>query len=280
MKNIFIISLLTIFLASCEGDLYTDVKSFDISVEGYIEQGKQPYITLMRTLPVKTEYESFDSLSIYVIDDAVVKISVDNKVYQLDVESMGNINNPYVYTSHELIGEIGKVYTLDISYMNKHLTATTSIPKPVDLISIIAQQTENNPNSYMINASFIDNKKTKDYYKTFVLSPDDNNQFLSSFMGNFDDDDFSTDTIDIAVLKGRSIYNNRFSPLFKIGESVSVKFCHIEEDAFHFWNEYEKALYFSRNPIFSTRMNIPSNITGGLGYWFGYGSTYYNLMIE
>jgi hypothetical protein len=132
----------------------------------------------------------------------------------------------------------------------------------------------------MIKASFIDNKETKDYYKTFVLSPDDNNQFLSSFMGNLDDDDFSTDTIDIAVLKGRSIYNNRFSPLFKIGESISVKFCHIEENAYHFWNEYEKALYFSRNPIFSTRMNLPSNITGGLGYWFGYGSTYYNLIIE
>ena len=57
-----VIFILVIILSACEGDIYTP-DPFDISVEGFIEQGKSPFVTLMRSLPVNTEYESLDSLS-------------------------------------------------------------------------------------------------------------------------------------------------------------------------------------------------------------------------
>ncbi len=275
--NLFIFIML--LFISCEGDIYTEA-SFEISVEGYIEQGKSPYISIMHTIPARTEYESFDSLSKYVIRDAVVKITVDDKVHQLEGINTGDPTNPYYYTSQELIGETGKEYSLDIYCMNKHLSATTSIPIPISLLSLTPKQTENDPNIYTLNACFVDNRDTKDYYKTFTLSQDNYHLFLSSFMGNFDDINFANDTVNVAVLKGETVYNDNFTPLFAKGESVTIKFCHIERNAYHYWNEYEKVLYFSRNPVFSMRMNLPSNIKGGLGYWFGYGTTYYDIIIQ
>ena len=274
-----VIFILVIILSACEGDIYTP-DPFDISVEGFIEQGKSPFVTLMRSLPVNTEYESLDSLSKYAIKDAVVKVTVDAKVYDLEIEQSGLVDTPYLYTSHELIGEEGKKYLLDIYYMDRHLSAVTTIPKPINILSIEPTQMDNSPESYMVTASFIDDKSTRDYYKTFVSMSNVNNTYLSSFMGNFDDSDFTTDTINISILKGRTFHDDNFMPMFNKGDSVFVKFCHIEEKAYHYWNEYEKTLFLSRNPIFSVRKNLPSNIEGGLGYWFGYGSTIYNFIIR
>ena len=31
----------------------------------------------------------------------------------------------------------------------------------------------------------------------------------------------------------------------------------------------------SRNPLFPVAKNLQSNMTGALGYWFGYGSSFY-----
>lgn len=279
MKKIILLIFVYILLIACEGDINTNSAGY-ISVEGYIEQGMPPYITIMHSLPVKMEYESLDSLINYIIKDAVVDVTVDNKKYNLYIEYRKDATNPYIYTSSEIVGEAGKKYNLDIIYKGKHISATTTIPRPVNLLTISPKQSENDSESLMLMASFVDDNSTKDYYKTFVSSSDANDTFLSSFMGNYDDVDFSTDTINIAILKGRSVHNQHFTPLFKKGESVSVKFCHIGKDAYQYWNEYEKVLTSSRNPLYSVRMNLPSNIDGGLGYWHGYGTTYYNIEVK
>jgi len=266
-------------LVSCEGDIYEQASN-GIVVEGYIEQGKPPYITLMKLLPVSSEYQSLDSIGNYCIKDAIVKISVDGKSYELVGEETGRSDYPYAYTSCVLYGVEGKSYTLDIYYEGQHLSANTSIPNPVSLLSITPIQSEKEIEKFLLKARFVDNKYTKDYYKTFVSSSENPLFYLSSFMGNFDDTDFDTDTVSIPILKGSTIYNERFSPLFQKGETVGVKFCHMERCAYLYWNEYEKALTSSRNPLFSIRKNLPSNIEGGVGYWFGYGTSSYFIDIK
>lgn len=268
-----------IWIVSCEGDIYEDASN-SIVVEGYIEQDKPPCISLMEMLPVSSQYQSLDSIGNSCIKDAFVRVTVDSLTYDLVVEETGRSDQPFVYTSHELRGVEGKKYALDILYEGQHITASTSIPNSVPLLTITPTQSENNTERYMLTAQFVDNIKTKDYYKTFVSSSDVTHYYLSSFMGNFDDADFTTDTVTVAILNGRTVYNDHYYPLFQKGETVGVKFCHMEKDAYLYWNEYEKALISSRNPLFSIRKNLPSNITGGVGCWFGYGTTYYDIEIN
>ena len=58
-----------------------------------------------------------------------------------------------------------------------------------------------------------------------------------------------------------------------------VKIAHIDETAYNFWRDHETTLMIGRNPLFPVTNNIRSNVRGGLGYWFGYGSTEYCLFL-
>ena len=66
--------------------------------------------------------------------------------------------------------------------------------------------------------------------------------------------------------------------LFKIGDSVAIKWSAIDETHFNFWNtlEFNKG---NQGP-FSTYTTINSNIIGGLGNWGGYNSKIYRLKVK
>jgi len=71
-------------------------------------------------------------------------------------------------------------------------------------------------------------------------------------------------------------FSKRVYPLI-IGENdtVMVKFTAIDDDAYEFWRNFEDMADLSRNPLFPVVKNLHSNVSGALGYWFGYGSTFY-----
>jgi len=62
---------------------------------------------------------------------------------------------------------------------------------------------------------------------------------------------------------------------FEVGDTVSLKFCTIDEEQFNFWNVYQSKVIASANPLATSNNQLQSNIHGGLGVWTGYGATYY-----
>jgi hypothetical protein len=62
---------------------------------------------------------------------------------------------------------------------------------------------------------------------------------------------------------------------FEVGDTISVKFCAIDQRQFEFWNVYQSLVLASSNPLATSHSKLPSNIRGGLGIWSGYGATYY-----
>ena len=80
-----------------------------------------------------------------------------------------------------------------------------------------------------------------------------------------------------------------FSPLlskdnhsyFIDGDSVSVKFCAIEEKQYNYWKKIEGQIALASNPFGVSSSEPPSTITGGaLGIWAGLSSKYYTIKIK
>ena len=100
-------------------------------------------------------------------------------------------------------------------------------------------------------------------------------------MGLVDDEVLRDEVSEIKVL-GRfttSFGAAETDTYFTSGDEVSIKFCTMSEDVYKYWEDFEDVSSLSLNPFFPVTRKIRSNIKGGLGYWAGYGSTYYSVQI-
>ena len=58
---------------------------------------------------------------------------------------------------------------------------------------------------------------------------------------------------------------------------VAVRFCTMDNASYQYWEDYDDVSSLSLNPFFPVTKKIRSNIKGGLGYWAGYGTSYYYI---
>lgn len=96
-------------------------------------------------------------------------------------------------------------------------------------------------------------------------------QYAASYLGCIDDAVLDGPA-DIPVYRPHLMTGGKYTPYFSVNDTVYVKFAQIDRASFRFWNEYIKSQSLANNMFLSTSSNLPSNITGGLGYWCGYGS--------
>ena len=74
--------------------------------------------------------------------------------------------------------------------------------------------------------------------------------------------------------------DNGLKTHYVLNDTISIRFSRLDEQAYEFWNKYQ-SLSFSNSLIFSpVYENYPTNLTGGLGYFFAYGATYYNFILN
>jgi hypothetical protein len=60
---------------------------------------------------------------------------------------------------------------------------------------------------------------------------------------------------------------------------VRLRFSTMEEVIFDYWTDYDDVTSLSSNPFFPVNKKIRSNVSSGMGYWAGYGSSYYRVSI-
>lgn len=71
--------------------------------------------------------------------------------------------------------------------------------------------------------------------------------------------------------------NSHFSPFFSYSDTLKIKFTTLDGPSYAFWDSFEDDVSLSGSPFFSTNSNLRGNVSGGLGYWCGYGSSVYYL---
>lgn len=278
MKRCLVILTLLV-LAGCSG-VVIPTYPVRLVVEGWIENGRSPVVMVTTTVPVSEEPRDIASLEENVVRWATVSVSDGEKEVFLTGKIHKNYFPPYIYTTAMMSGEPGRTYTLKVRYGGQTVTAETVIPDPVELEYIKAEKVGDE--NYTIRAGLKDRKDTKDYYKFFTKVIGKDSLYKSSFLGLIDDVTLDDDVSQLQVFNGFNPSTVQKDTLmhFKPGDRVGVRFCTMGEDEFHYWEDFDDVASLSLNPFFPVSKKIRSNIKGGLGYWAGYGSTYYYLTCE
>lgn len=272
MKNICLILVSLFSLAACSEDVFIETEP-QLIVEGWIDDGGFPIVILSESVPVSDKYEDVNSLKDNVVKWAKVTVSDGDNEVVLTGKANSSYFPPYVYTTSGMRGVAGKKYKLTVTYEDYHVEAETQIPERVYVERFI--KGENN-GKYFLKALINDNPNEKNYYKFFIRMMERDSMFLSSNLAVIDDSEFEF-PLSVSLDLGKSIlYDDKLEDYQLDGsERLVVKFAHIDSVAYNFWNEYKNYVELGQSFIFRYSKNVYSNVRGGLGYWFGYGSTTY-----
>ena len=272
--------LFVAMLCACNTD--DDIENIPtLVVEGWIDNEGYPVVFVTTTIPITEEKHELSELGNYILRWARVAVSDGEREVVLTGKLDKRYFPPYIYTTGALRGEVGKNYRLTVSYDKYYAEAETTIPQPPTLDSLRVRPCDDSDTLYQIRAYFHDDLEQKSYYKFFTCMGNYSRMFLSSYMQTLSNEVFTPDEeIDIAVYKGRLVTNREtYIPYFKETDSVLVKFVRMDSISFRFWNQMEHNMALGGLPMTAAQKNPHSNIRGGQGYWCGYGSSVYPVVV-
>jgi hypothetical protein len=273
MKNL-ILSFFVV-LISCNKEDITKQISVEsrIVVEGSIEEGGFAKVLLSRSVPIGVAVDSTTILN-YVIRSAKVTVSDGEKEEVLRVKSDNNTIPPFVYFGSQIKGETGKTYSLKIEYLNRIITAKTTIPFSVPILS--ADYIKDNPTDKKGNIliKFNDPINEKNFYQVQTLLIKKDSIYIPAIYGNLNDANFVDPAISFQILRGKTFSFEDYSdykPYFEDGDVISVKLRTMNKVGFDFWNDWQNEIINGQSPIFPNTTSLRSNVDGGIGVWSGYG---------
>lgn len=266
-----LLALPLLLLCACADDSLPNAQS-GLVVEGFIENEGFPVVMVTRSLPVSTDKRNLHNLDDYLVKWA--KVSVVNREDTVILTGMFDKGYlpPYIYTTGRMRGKVGETYKLIVEYDGMTACATTTITVPPQVEGYTVEKCEGNDTLYQIKARMKAEKDDAAYYQFFTRVGGDRKQFLASFLGNYSDS-VVAGSYEMPVYRGHQSMTHDYTPYFLATDTVAVKCCRLDETEYNFWKTYTSSLHLSGAAMMSTTDNIPSNILGGSGYWFGYGST-------
>ena len=266
-------------LFACTSDYEVDNEP-QLVVEGWIEHGGHPVVMVSTTYPVSEKRAQLSDLKDNLVRWAKVSVSCGDTTVMLMGKDDKRYFPPYIYTTGMLRGYAGNTYRLQVDYMDFHAEAETTIPLPVPLDSVRVLPCSQDT-LFQIRAWFHDNPSERNYYKFFTSVGNSSLMWLSSYMQTLNDAMFTPgEEIGTTVYRGRTITNrHRYVPYFTAEDTVRVKLAQMDSISFVFWDQLEGNMSFGNFPLNMARTNPSFNVCGALGYWCGYGSTEWQVVI-
>ena len=294
--GIAVVALVLLSLFSCEKEVKINLESGDpqLVVEGAIETNLPPYVILTNsigyfsTINLETIQNSF-------VHDAEVTVSDGSKTvnlveYSIDTGSNGAKFSIYTVDTTQpfstwLRGEENKTYKLTIKYNGQVYEATTKIPTPTPIDSVITAEPpfipDGNLDAKFIKIFFKDPDTLGNYIRYYTRRNDE--PFYPGLNSVYPDELINGTYFETTLSAGEDRSKERnfdSSGYFYVGDSVTLKWCAIDKATYDFWSTYEFALGTLGSP-FASPTRVKSNISNkALGIWAGYGSAYYSLTIR
>ena len=268
---------------SCNDDLNLNVPDIDdkIVVDGWIEKGQFANVLLTSNSPYFSSIDS-SSMRSLVLTRAKVTITDGEKTETLILRKNSNYFPPFIFEGNEIIGDTGKIYTINASYGGKTVWAYTTIPPEVPLDTFFFKLETNKDSLGTIYIEFTDPPEIKNYYRILTKRSGKDPRYFSTMVMGINDTFFSGEKFGFSLSRGPesflSSYGNEY---FQIGDTVNIKFCTMDKEHYDFWSSFQDEIFNSSNPFASSLSVIKSNIQGdGLGIWGGYGASNYTLIIK
>lgn len=277
MKVKYVIySFLLLVVMGCS-DVKLPQSEPQLVIDGWIETGKGPVVMVTVTVPVDQEIGSEEDLKSYVVIWGKVTVSDGERDVILTGMKNDDYYPPYIYTTSSIRGEAGKTYSIKVEYGGRTATAVTSVPDAVPIGDFKVRKGDEGC-GYYITATLKDDPRAKNYYKVFVRRNGKDSTYVPSFLGLINDEVLSDGADEILINNAIDNMEQSAGTYFSDDDDVFIRFSSIDEAAYHYWSDFD-GITMSRNPLFPVTSRIRSNITGGLGHWSGYGSSYYRVSI-
>lgn len=304
-----ILLVVSLSFIACETEFIPKNINLDpeIVVEGYIEytdsQQIPPYVILTKSKPFFSSLSVTELENLFVHNATVSVLDNENKSVTLKEICLNDIPanvrpqvsqalglNPdsvrinfCVYTdlSFTYLPKEGNTYQLKIIADGKTITSITQIPKYVPLDSLWWREAPGKPSDTLLQLmSVIKDPVSEVNFYRYSCSTNAGT-FVYPFNSVFDDPLINGKRFEFRLIRpnrpGEDFDQSTFG-LFKVGDSVEIKWSTIDEGHYRFWETFE----FNRGNQgpFATYTTINSNIKGGLGVWGGYNSRIYKLKVK
>lgn len=288
--------MLFIFV-SCETEIDVSLPEYksELVVEGWIEPGESPKVSLYKSVPYLSTIDLNTLYDQVIIKDAIVTIlSNDGETDTLFLEQNNEAPLFWYYTCHNLKGKLNTSYTLKIDWNSKKYSSTTSILDTFTVDSLYLGDFQSIPMDSIksLKLVFTDQPGQKDYYMFKVKianSKYTDRVWLTSYPIVLDDVSFSGTQFNLDVLRfGTSEFYkpdnisdadqySYYRLFYQPGDTIYLKAARIDYASFRFLTSAGTTMYFGVNP-FTNPPQILSNITSEtgnkcLGAWIGLAST-------
>lgn len=258
----------------------------EIVLEGWIDEGGHPIVMLHKSINFTEDFNTMEDL----IEEKIIylgKVTVSDG--ETSVVLTGRVDTaylpPYSYSSVRIMGESGRAYRVEAEFEGKKVSAVTTIPPKALFDSISVESMPDKPGFFRLTGYLTDMKEQSDYFVVFYRYKGEK-QYRNGLHGVASD--IAADTsgvLRIPIYKnmaGTSLVDKdslstRFFPL---GDTLEIKLAAIDGVSYRFWESFASLTITSTIPFLPVSENIYTNVSGGRGYWCGYGSSTYTIVPE
>lgn len=313
MKFILILFSL-IILFSCTKEVTIEIPGFEekLVIDGQIETGQPPFVLISRSKDIyaPTDLDAFlssfvsgatvtmnDGTTTYTLDE----VCTDNlppgseefaeAIFGVPASELANYHL-CAYTSFNpaAFGQVGKTYSLSVTFEGKTYTGSTQIVEPTALDSLFWKPEPDIADHGYSYAILSDPLNNFDAYKwevkriNIVDGSTKDLRYKPTYSPVFDDEFINGETFEFFYENPMS-YDDETIPdnrkgYYKQGDSVVVKLSKMDFNVYEYMITRYTQLQSNGNP-FASPTNIITNLQGGcLGVWAGYSPTYDTLVCE
>ena len=260
--------LLLAFLVISACSKTEEVGRSQLVVEGWIENGQHPIVMVSESIGIATDRE-MDTKGIldHIAKWAKVSISDGTRTEILTGIPDPEYFPPYIFTTSNITGEVGKSYTLKVEYKDYKMEATTRIPDPVPIEKVYVQSVTDTTAS--LRVCFTDPPQTGQYYKIFTRTEGKDSHYHPSAFTNVSDESLDGYS-EMFIYSTQRLMDFVDFPNIHVGDVLWIKLCTMERPGYLYWNNFEIMLASNMLNMFYEN-DLESNMEGALGYWTGYG---------
>lgn len=283
MKYFIYIFLLLCFVACSEPEFIHP----ELVLEGWIEDNGHPFVLIHNSYTASEDVDSVHNIienktifwgKVTVLGDEVSDVMTG----KLDTTYLP----PYHYSSVDIKGESGKTYEVVAEYEGQKVYAITTIPDRVVFDSISVELLNDKKGNVRLKGFLTDNDERDNYYVLFYRYRGEK-QYINCFLGVVSDIEADENGLiqipiynnfSIHKLRNRGDKNN--SRYFNEQDTVDLKLSAVDKTSYDIWKDISALSSSSSFPFLPIYKNVKTNIVGGKGYWCGYASSVYSLVLD
>jgi hypothetical protein len=272
---------------SCRKDVNVKLPEYKskLIIESWIEPGQPAQALISTSAPYFGDFD-FSNPTVIFVKGAFVTVT-DGSITDTLKEVLPG--QGFYYSGDNLVGQIGKTYTITVRHSGKEYSAQTSLRNPVKLDSLFFKWEKDSLG--FIWQHFKEPAGLGNYYRwqSKRLNVKYGDKFFAGpLFSVFDDKFIDGKEFDFSYDRGPQPYDVqkwRDDPnrnYYRVGDTVAVKFSHIGKAEYDFWNTYYQNKASNSNP-FSAPVNIKSmfgNNQEVIGCFVGYSFTLDTIIIK